>query len=131
MAHDCRICPCYLCSRDEAKPTGLAGQRWLLVLDHGCGVRLGRVVLTCAPTATRTRDLPLRRRSLYPLSYRGLRKLSLPGIAAVCRRHACALVSDLTWPREAGDVAAGGFQGPSAISRRTYSITASMTLLAW
>jgi hypothetical protein len=25
----------------------------------------------CAPTATRTRDLPLRRRSLYPLSYRG------------------------------------------------------------
>jgi hypothetical protein len=26
-----------------------------------------------APTATRTRDLPLRRRSLYPLSYRGLR----------------------------------------------------------
>ena len=24
-----------------------------------------------APTATRTRDLPLRRRSLYPLSYRG------------------------------------------------------------
>jgi hypothetical protein len=25
-----------------------------------------------APTATRTRDLPLRRRSLYPLSYRGL-----------------------------------------------------------
>ena len=29
---------------------------------------------TCAPTATRTRDLPLRRRSLYPLSYRGLPK---------------------------------------------------------
>ena len=28
--------------------------------------------MTCAPTATRTRDLPLRRRSLYPLSYRGL-----------------------------------------------------------
>ena len=28
----------------------------------------------CAPTATRTRDLPLRRRSLYPLSYRGLPK---------------------------------------------------------
>jgi hypothetical protein len=27
---------------------------------------------TSAPTATRTRDLPLRRRSLYPLSYRGL-----------------------------------------------------------
>ena len=25
-----------------------------------------------APTATRTRDLPLRRRSLYPLSYQGL-----------------------------------------------------------
>jgi hypothetical protein len=30
--------------------------------------------VTCAPTATRTRDLPLRRRSLYPLSYRGLPK---------------------------------------------------------
>ena len=28
--------------------------------------------LTCAPTATRTRDLLLRRQSLYPLSYRGL-----------------------------------------------------------
>jgi hypothetical protein len=27
--------------------------------------------LTCAPTATRTRDLLLRRQSLYPLSYRG------------------------------------------------------------
>ena len=26
----------------------------------------------CAPTATRTRDLLLRRQSLYPLSYRGL-----------------------------------------------------------
>ena len=25
----------------------------------------------CAPTATRTRDLLLRRQSLYPLSYRG------------------------------------------------------------
>src|SRR5579862_8377159 len=30
---------------------------------------------TCAPTATRTRDLLLRRQSLYPLSYRG------PGLA--------------------------------------------------
>lgn len=29
--------------------------------------------MTCAPSATRTRDLPLRRRLLYPLSYRGLR----------------------------------------------------------
>jgi hypothetical protein len=29
-------------------------------------------LLTCAPTATRTRDLLLRRQSLYPLSYRGL-----------------------------------------------------------
>jgi hypothetical protein len=28
--------------------------------------------LTCAPTATRTRDLLLRRQSLYPLSYRGV-----------------------------------------------------------
>jgi hypothetical protein len=28
--------------------------------------------MTCAPTATRTRDLLLRRQSLYPLSYRGL-----------------------------------------------------------
>jgi hypothetical protein len=27
--------------------------------------------MTCAPTATRTRDLLLRRQSLYPLSYRG------------------------------------------------------------
>jgi hypothetical protein len=27
--------------------------------------------LNCAPTATRTRDLLLRRQSLYPLSYRG------------------------------------------------------------
>jgi hypothetical protein len=33
--------------------------------------------MTCAPTATRTRDLPLRRRSLYPLSYRGLRNPKL------------------------------------------------------
>jgi hypothetical protein len=38
-----------------------------------------------APTATRTRDLPLRRRSLYPLSYRGYGNQSLPGIAAACR----------------------------------------------
>ena len=30
-----------------------------------------------APTATRTRDLPLRRRSLYPLSYRGSRQPKL------------------------------------------------------
>ena len=29
----------------------------------------------CAPTATRTRDLLLRRQSLYPLSYRGLPRL--------------------------------------------------------
>ena len=39
--------------------------------------------MTCAPTATRTRDLPLRRRSLYPLSYRGLRHAKLtrmPGV---------------------------------------------------
>ena len=28
-----------------------------------------------APTATRTRDLLLRRQSLYPLSYRGLPRL--------------------------------------------------------
>ena len=28
--------------------------------------------IICAPTATRTRDLLLRRQSLYPLSYRGL-----------------------------------------------------------
>ena len=27
--------------------------------------------MSCAPTATRTRDLLLRRQSLYPLSYRG------------------------------------------------------------
>ena len=33
--------------------------------------------MTCAPTATRTRDLPLRRRSLYPLSYRGLPKANV------------------------------------------------------
>jgi hypothetical protein len=36
--------------------------------------RLALAVGECAPTATRTRDLPLRRRSLYPLSYRGLPK---------------------------------------------------------
>jgi hypothetical protein len=29
------------------------------------------VLHLCAPTATRTRDLLLRRQSLYPLSYRG------------------------------------------------------------
>jgi hypothetical protein len=29
----------------------------------------------CAPSATRTRDLLLRRQSLYPLSYRGLPSL--------------------------------------------------------
>ena len=44
--------------------------------------------LTSAPTATRTRDLPLRRRSLYPLSYRGLRQAKLTlgwcAPAAVC-----------------------------------------------
>jgi hypothetical protein len=38
--------------------------------------------MTCAPTATRTRDLPLRRRSLYPLSYRGLRNPKLTGDGA-------------------------------------------------
>ncbi len=35
--------------------------------------------MTRAPSATRTRDLPLRRRLLYPLSYQGLRVPSLPG----------------------------------------------------
>ena len=39
---------------------------------HETAVRPPRLPLTCAPTATRTRDLPLRRRSLYPLSYQGL-----------------------------------------------------------
>jgi hypothetical protein len=33
--------------------------------------------MTRAPTATRTRDLPLRRRSLYPLSYQGLQGFHL------------------------------------------------------
>jgi hypothetical protein len=36
--------------------------------------RLTLAIRGSAPTATRTRDLPLRRRSLYPLSYRGLPK---------------------------------------------------------
>ena len=37
------------------------------------GNRLADLVIwMCAPTATRTRDLLLRRQSLYPLSYRGL-----------------------------------------------------------
>ncbi len=40
-------------------------------LDETAGLLTGRP-LTCAPTATRTRDLLLRRQSLYPLSYRGL-----------------------------------------------------------
>ena len=43
-----------------------------------------------APTATRTRDLPLRRRSLYPLSYQGLQGFHLtrdPG-GALPRREA-------------------------------------------
>jgi hypothetical protein len=33
--------------------------------------RSRRRCVRCAPTATRTRDLLLRRQSLYPLSYRG------------------------------------------------------------
>jgi hypothetical protein len=39
---------------------------------RGSGIYAGQN-MEGAPTATRTRDLPLRRRSLYPLSYRGLR----------------------------------------------------------
>ena len=47
--------------------------------------------MTCAPTATRTRDLPLRRRSLYPLSYRGL-----PGPIAYLGWWAAVVL----WPAE-------------------------------
>jgi hypothetical protein len=54
--------------------------------------------MTSAPTATRTRDLPLRRRSLYPLSYRGYSSPSLPGIADARRQSAAgAGFADRRW----------------------------------
>jgi hypothetical protein len=69
------------CSRDHLIVKGEA-------IGHATGTATtGRIMTTClitgemladvgfklcAPTATRTRDLLLRRQSLYPLSYRGL-----------------------------------------------------------
>ncbi len=72
-------------SRQAATP---AGPGYREAIGHKMGTtaaarvttaRLGPVKMPpdlgfkgCAPTATRTRDLLLRRQSLYPLSYRGL-----------------------------------------------------------
>jgi hypothetical protein len=64
--------------------------------------------MTCAPTATRTRDLPLRRRSLYPLSYRGLPgPLAYLGCQATVVLVPCGVTQGLKpsgtdpWPRRA------------------------------
>ena len=70
------------------------GRRHLAQIWHAAASGLllvndefGKWVLTCAeklsaPSATRTRDLLLRRQLLYPLSYRGQPITALPGQAA-------------------------------------------------
>ena len=68
--------------------SGAAGQVYGEGIGHATGTTAPDSIMTacpflgntaaelgfrvCAPTATRTRDLLLRRQSLYPLSYRGL-----------------------------------------------------------
>src|ERR1700733_4883680 len=61
--------------------------------------------LNCAPTATRTRDLLLRRQSLYPLSYRGLPRVQLTWVA-VMNRHTL-LTSGACWVRAEGGSVTG------------------------
>jgi hypothetical protein len=60
----------YVCS-DELRSQGTRPA------TAGSGIYAGQN-MKGAPTATRTRDLPLRRRSLYPLSYQGLQPPILP-----------------------------------------------------
>ena len=66
------------------------GKRCALRAAAAPGFYLTRFRLSeghCAPTGTRTRDLPLRRRSLYPLSYRGSRHAKLTRDGACAARH--------------------------------------------
>ena len=69
-----------------------------------------RCSFTCAPTATRTRDLLLRRQSLYPLSYRGP-GVSLPA-GEVGRSRAAA--------QGRGSGGGDGVRGPRSFGRKCF-----------
>ena len=73
-------------------------------------------MLSCAPTATRTRDLLLRRQSLYPLSYRG------PGLVYRRVRSGAAGGGAGTGGRAAGTGGRSGYgvRGPRVVRSKMF-----------